>query len=59
MLEKKLLPLAARIRDESAGLRRKRRALDLRPPTSEIFKMALLICLIFSARARRAGKIKI
>jgi len=31
-LEKNLVPLAARIRDESAGLRRKRRALDLRPP---------------------------
>ena len=28
----KNVPLAARIRDESAGLRRKRRALDLRPP---------------------------
>jgi hypothetical protein len=26
---------------------------------SGTFKMALLICLIFSARARRAGKIKI
>jgi hypothetical protein len=30
ILEKFFVPLAASIRDESAGLRRKRRALDLR-----------------------------
>jgi hypothetical protein len=34
ILDKIFLPSAARIRDESAGLRRKRRALDLRPPAA-------------------------
>ena len=34
ILEKIFVPLAARIRDESAGLRRKRRSLDLRPPAA-------------------------
>ena len=34
ILENKFVPLAARISDESAGLRRKRRALDLRPPAA-------------------------
>ena len=33
-MEKNFVPLAARIRDESAGLRRKRRSLDLRPPAA-------------------------
>jgi hypothetical protein len=34
ILEKNFVPLAAHIRDESAGLRRKRRSLDLRPPAA-------------------------
>ena len=33
-MEKFFVPLAARIRDESAGLRRKRRSLDLCPPAA-------------------------
>ena len=33
-MENFFVPLAARIRDESAGLRRKRRSLDLRPPAA-------------------------